>query len=92
MSKRTCETCRWWNEPAGPPVSDTTREGFCRRYPPSVSPELDEPEFRYWPLTEAWDWCGEWAPLDVLPLTFGAYVAGEGWVSGKEPSDDGGER
>lgn len=62
MSKpnQTCGTCRWWNlleEGAERPA------GYCRRKAPPAQLVDDSGECSpevVWPLTNDYDWCGEW--------------------------------
>jgi hypothetical protein len=51
---KTCETCRFWES-----REDTPTDGYCHRYPRVISFERDATS--YFPVAEAYDWCGEWA-------------------------------
>jgi hypothetical protein len=53
-SKQECLNCHYWSgESHG-------QKAECRRRAP------DPAWLGTWPLTESFDWCGEWAPLDWL--------------------------
>lgn len=47
MTRRTCDTCHWWNRHSGLAVGD------CQKRPPNSITSK-------WPTTDAADFCGEW--------------------------------
>ena len=59
---RSCLSCIHWD------AADAARRGACRRYAPrgtSILVGVLEPELiPVWPLTSAFDHCGEWRPFD----------------------------
>ena len=54
MTKRTCETCRWFDARA-------TGYGHCRKRSPIVMGE------ECFPSTHVTDWCGEWSDASITP-------------------------
>lgn len=60
-----CEECRFWH-------SEHDDKGVCRRYPPVVAAtkrqqEIGETFEGWFPVTEDWQWCGEFQRIP-LPL------------------------
>jgi hypothetical protein len=58
-AKLTCSDCRWWHfhsSPEGEERDSDNAVGYCRRYPP----ERRENGVGAWPITLAYDWCGEY--------------------------------
>lgn len=54
MRNKTCRNCHYFDN------------GYCRRYPPQVSVEIEgdgagllSHECASWPITSGHDWCGE---------------------------------
>jgi len=54
MTKRVCETCRWFD-------ARSTGYGHCRRRSPIVIGE------QCFPSSHKTDWCGEWADASITP-------------------------
>jgi hypothetical protein len=58
-----CELCRFWS------VHDDPRHGECKRYPPNL--QTQRPHCHRsgcsQPLSEAWDWCGEYKIIPPVP-------------------------
>ena len=54
MTRRTCDTCYWWNRHSGLAVGD------CQRRPPNSITSK-------WPATDAADFCGEWTDASITP-------------------------
>lgn len=52
-----CERCVFWDS-QGPSDNDGPKVGWCRRYPPVVIFEGDSFQSKS-PLTDTFDWCGE---------------------------------
>ncbi len=67
MSELTerCETCRFWNHDARDSYGEDEAFSYCRRYPPSMGfyHDVDENFTAMFPITVAYDWCGEWQPI-----------------------------
>lgn len=64
-TKRTCETCRYYDEHYIDPDV-----GFCRRHTPRLDDYSDQLEGTRgaWPIVESGDWCGEYAPVGELEM------------------------
>lgn len=73
-TRKTCKTCRFWDDPA---FSDSIYEvgdlGWCRRYPPVIanqegdcdSGRIDDVYLRMEaPATWKDEWCGEWKGVE----------------------------
>ena len=54
MTRRTCDTCHWWNRHSGLAVGDCQK-----RSPNSITSK--------WPATDAADFCGEWQDASITP-------------------------
>ena len=54
MTRRTCDTCHWWNRHSGLAVGD------CQKRPPNSITSK-------WPATDAADFCGEWQDASITP-------------------------
>jgi hypothetical protein len=75
MNKIKCETCRWWNAFTH---ESGVGEGECHRYPPVFNSaecagfkDCAQAAFEsvsVWPMpvTDAEEWCGEWAAEYLL--------------------------
>ena len=67
--KRCCSACRWWEFQRAPENEDSASEnaiGYCRRLPPARR----ENGVGAWPITIAYDWCGEFdGQVAVMPAT-----------------------
>ena len=56
---KECRTCLYY----GRPGSRKHDQGYCRINPPTlVVREKQLDEYGCWPLVDATDWCGKWAP------------------------------
>jgi len=74
-AKLTCADCRWWHFQSTPEGSEPDSDkgvGYCRRFPP----ERRENGVGAWPVTFAYDWCGEYVHKDDV-----SYQIGEGYSS-----------
>ena len=54
MTRRTCDTCHWWNRHSGLAVGD------CQKRPPNSITSK-------WPSTDGADFCGEWSDKNITP-------------------------
>lgn len=72
----SCETCRFWRD-SHEKLTDARdgTVGWCRRYPPQLSPDWLSDDYQATdvytaasqPGTEYCDWCGEYQPTVALP-------------------------
>lgn len=60
MAAITCDACRYWQETDG---KAEPAVGECRRYAPPPGDGLTA----MWPMTDADDWCGEYAERPRTP-------------------------
>jgi hypothetical protein len=51
-----CGTCRHWQDRQLRRIAGGEAQGDCHRHPPRG----DDGRHRYWPITLASDWCGEY--------------------------------
>jgi hypothetical protein len=58
--KPSCGSCRFWQF-VGEAEEDAETMGDCRRYAPRPTKNDDLFAVAYWPMTNAHDWCGEYA-------------------------------
>ncbi len=71
----TCSDCRWWNFQKAPEGEDRESKeaiGYCRRNPP----ERRENGVGAWPITLAYDWCGEYMHKDDVTYQVGQGFSG----------------
>ena len=70
MSHPICEMCKFWSpmddasewEDELGKKSESTTHGFCHRYPPVIKPPKKTTWLEWgYPVTDAVNWCGEWA-------------------------------
>lgn len=63
-ARRWCCHCKYWDTADIPPSADQDHprliyyRGQCRRHPPTIH---GEEERIIWPVTDYYDWCGEYA-------------------------------
>lgn len=57
-SKRSCETCEWWDYQEKP--GRKKKSGMCRTRPPLLDGDFCNDDFGIWPITHDVDWCAEW--------------------------------
>lgn len=60
MMDKRCDGCKFWVDLNRPEMEGFSREGECRKYPPSMSQNWIK-----FPRTANNDWCGEHQPKDT---------------------------
>ena len=68
-----CETCRYWESRADGEYPEHKDTGDCHRFPPRMTTDIEFSESidettgaftGFFPETQCWEWCGEWAPQE----------------------------
>jgi hypothetical protein len=60
--RRVCEHCGHWQR-----LENNPSQGECRRYAPRPMTAESLHMMNFWPVTNAHDWCGEFAPVAHRP-------------------------